>query len=105
MARVDGVGGSVAPHEGPPGPHSVFADVGTPFVGEACECHELEEDGVVDLSMKFKTQLLVEELELGDFPPNSVVELVVSGMFNDGRPFVAYDCVRLVPPVAAGHSF
>ncbi|MCH8993296.1 MAG: hypothetical protein IIA44_16280, partial [Acidobacteria bacterium] len=31
LVRTDGVGGSIAPHEGPPGPHSVFEDVATPF--------------------------------------------------------------------------
>ncbi|MCZ6735823.1 MAG: hypothetical protein O7C65_08545, partial [Planctomycetota bacterium] len=30
LSRADGVGGGVAPNEGPPGPHSVFADVATP---------------------------------------------------------------------------
>jgi hypothetical protein len=29
--RADGTGGSVGPNEGPPGPHSEFEDVGTPF--------------------------------------------------------------------------
>jgi hypothetical protein len=33
LSRADGVGGSVAPHEGPRGPHSVFEDVATPFDG------------------------------------------------------------------------
>ena len=55
LSRADGVGGEVAPNEGPPGPHSVFADVATPFEGVPCDCHALLGDGQVDLSMKFRT--------------------------------------------------
>ncbi|MCH7522255.1 MAG: FG-GAP repeat protein, partial [Chloroflexi bacterium] len=41
LARADGVGGRVAPHEGPPGPHSVFGDDATPFDGQPWDCHGL----------------------------------------------------------------
>jgi hypothetical protein len=98
ISRADGIGGSWAPHEGPPGPHSVVEDVATPFNGETCDCHELGGDGIPDLSMKFKTQDLVDALELGDLPSGDLVELVVSGNLNDGTAFQASDCVRLVPP-------
>jgi subtilisin-like proprotein convertase family protein len=98
IARADGMGGSIGPHEGPPGPHSVFDDVGTPFEGETCECHELTSDGYLDLSMKFKTVDLVEALELDDLLSGGLVELVVSGQLLDGTDFQASDCVRLVPP-------
>ncbi|MHC4416111.1 MAG: hypothetical protein ACYS0G_12590 [Planctomycetota bacterium] len=96
--RADGMGGSASPNEGPPGPHSVFDDVGTPFEGELCDCHELGGDGIVDLSMKFRTQNVVDTLELDDLPGGELVELVVSGTLLDGTPFVGSDCVRLVPP-------
>ena len=36
LSRADGEAGSVAPHEGPPGPHSEFEDAATPFDGECC---------------------------------------------------------------------
>ncbi len=98
LSRADGVGGSVAPHEGPPGPHSVISDVGTPFDGEPCACHELEGDGIDDLSMKFKTDDLVPVLALDFLSPGALVELVVSGTLDDGCEFIATDCVRLVPP-------
>lgn len=102
LSRADGVGGSVTPHEGPPGPHSVFEDVATPFDGQPCDCHELESDGLTDLSMKFKTDDVVADLQLNDLPAGDLVELVVSGTLLDGTPFSASDCIRLVPPGTPG---
>ncbi|MCH8316334.1 MAG: FG-GAP repeat protein [Planctomycetes bacterium] len=98
ISRTDGIGGSAVPNEGPPGPHSVLEDVGTPFNGELCDCHELEGDGAVDLLMHFQTQEVVEALELDDLPPGTFVELTVTGVLRDKTPFSANDCVRLVPP-------
>jgi hypothetical protein len=98
IARVDGLGGSLAPHEGPPGPGSEIEDAATPFPGEACDCHELTGDGILDLSLKFRTQDLVAALELDDASPGDLVALAVRGNLLDGTPFVGSDCVRLVPP-------
>ena len=98
LSRADGVGDSVAPHEGPPGPHSVFEDVATPFDGETCDCHDLEGDGFLDLSMHFLSDEVVEALQLNDLPAGDLVELVVSGTLLDGTEFSASDCIRLVPP-------
>lgn len=98
ISRADKVGGSVAPMEGPPGPHSVLSDAGTPFDGkEACDCHDLEGDGITDLVMHFDTQTLVIALELNDLEPGSFIELVITGMMLDESPFAATDCIRLVP--------
>ncbi len=98
LARANGVGGSVAPHEGPPGPHTVIADVATPFGGDLCGCHSLEGDGTPDVSMKFSRPLLTEVLELEDLPNGAVVELVLTGTLLDGTPFAAGDCITVVPP-------
>jgi hypothetical protein len=101
ISRADGVGGSIEPQEGPPGSHSVIEDVATPFSGEACGCHELEGDGIDDLSLKFKTVDLVAALELDLLPGGDMPELVVSGTLVDGGQFEGSECVRLVPPTSA----
>jgi hypothetical protein len=101
LSRADGVGGSVAPLEGPPGPHTVLEDVGTPFDGELCDCHELEGDGITDVSMKFSTPTVVSALELDGEETNTFIELCVTGTLLDGTPFVACDCVRIINAGAA----
>jgi hypothetical protein len=103
LSRLDGVGGSVEPLNGPPGPGIEIADVASPFDGdvESCECHEVEGDGIDDISMKFRTQELVDVLMLGDRDPGELVPLVLSGQAN-GIDFTATDCIRLVPPSAMG---
>ena len=102
LSRADGVGGEVAPNEGPPGPHSVFADVATPFDGEPGDCHELEGDGIVDLSMKFRTDQVVAALQLNEVDYGEL-ELIVTGQLLDGTEFTsAGDCIRLVPPRVPG---
>ncbi len=98
LSRADGVGGSVAPLAGPPGPKSVVEDVATPFDGELCGCHDLGGDGIDDLLMKFRTSAVVEALNLGNLSPGAVVELVLSGSLLDGTQFNASDCVVVVPP-------
>ncbi|MFQ5807361.1 MAG: right-handed parallel beta-helix repeat-containing protein [Phycisphaerae bacterium] len=104
LTRADGVGGSVAPLMEPPGPDIQVEDVATPFEGELCDCHELEGDGIDDLSMKFDAQTVVSELQLNDLPGGVLVELVVSGELLDGTPLSATDCVRLVPPASESGS-
>jgi hypothetical protein len=95
LARSDGVGGSVAPHEGPPGPHTVIDDVATVLEGEPCECSEDGGDGHDDLSIKFKSRDVADELDLDDFERGDTVELTVSGTLLDGTAFEANDCIRI----------
>ena len=97
LSRAGSEGGDVAPNEGPPGPHSEFDDVGTPFGGEPCECHDLADDGITDLAMKFKVPDVVSNLELGEFASGHSVELMLTGALLDGTTFAATDCIRLVP--------
>ncbi len=98
LARSDGVGGSVPPLFGPPGPHPVFADVATPFTGAPCDCNTLGADGIVDLELKFKTQDLVQALQLLSVPPGAKVSLVLTGQLANGLRFKAEDCITIVPP-------
>ena len=98
ICRADGVGSCVSPNEGPPGPHSVFADTATQFDGEACDCHNLGGDGLIDLSSKFRTQNMVAAMQLDSEPGGSLIELVVKGTTQDGGDFVTdVDCILLVP--------
>jgi hypothetical protein len=97
IARADGVGGSIPPNDGPPGPGPAYEDVGTPFDGELCDCHDWGGDGLLDLSLKFSIWDLVHELDLDLFDGSAILELVVGGAMLDGTPFEARDCVVLVP--------
>jgi hypothetical protein len=96
--RADGVGGSVGPNEGPPGPATKIKDLATVYDGEPCGCRPFQGDGIDDLSMKFNTDEMVAALEMDDLPQGAIVELVVGGNLLDGTEFHAEDCVRLVPP-------
>jgi hypothetical protein len=98
LQRADGGGGEVAPNEGPPGPHSVFEDVATPFEGGGCDCDDLSGDGIDDLFMKFRMDDVVTALELDGLSGGEEIELVVSGMLVGGAAFsTAGDCIVIVP--------
>jgi outer membrane protein assembly factor BamB len=97
LSRTDGIGGSVMPLGGNHAPR--YGDAGTPYDGEACGCHELEGDGILDLKMRFSRQEMVEVLDLYDLmegmraSDGTYVELVLTGTLLDGTPFSAYDCI------------
>ncbi len=96
ISRGDCVGGTVAPNQGPQGPRVRFADVGTPYGGPLCGCHELEGDGVTDLAMKFSRSEMTTVLDLDGLAVGDEVEIVVTGTLADGCEFVARDCIRIV---------
>jgi hypothetical protein len=74
-----------------------YEDVATPFEGELCDCHELEGDGYMDLTLKFDTQELVEELELcDDFDDGEEVHLIITGKLYDGKEIKGEDCIRVL---------
>jgi hypothetical protein len=105
LSRADGFGGEAAPHEGPPGPKTVFEDAATPFEeATECECADLDGDGIVDLSMKFATQEVVAALDLDGLPAGALVPLVLTGnMAGTDQWFTTpIDCLRLVPPGTGG---
>ncbi len=71
-----------------------LADVGTPVIdGEECECNTLGGDGVMDLTLKFKTQDLISALGL--VPGETSRTVTITGTLNDGTTFEASDCIVL----------
>jgi hypothetical protein len=68
------------------------------FEGEWCDCHELDGDGVVDLSVKFWIDEVVEVLELDEVRNGDEVGLVITGALLEGPEFTtAADCILIVP--------
>jgi hypothetical protein len=100
LSRADGVGGSVMPWEGPPGPHTTIDDVATPVCGddaEPCACTTDGADGIDDLLMHFSTWEAAAALELSDVPGGTELQLCLSGTLLDGTAFEACDCILMVP--------
>jgi hypothetical protein len=71
-----------------------YEDVGTPFTGDLCDCHELECDGYKDLTLKFKTQELVETLKLYEVSSQSI-PLTLTGNLTNGTEISGKDCIRV----------
>lgn len=74
-----------------------YEDVATPFEGELCDCHDLNGDGYLDLSLKFDTQELVEILEL-DAEAGNTIPLILTGKLTEeagDRDITGSDCIRI----------
>jgi hypothetical protein len=98
LSRADGVGGSVAPLEGPPGPHTEFGDATAPKGSSGCPCELSAPDGIEDLLMYFSTRDLVSALQLGSASGGQSFDLVITASLNDGTPFRSdTDCIVIVP--------
>jgi len=72
-----------------------YEDVATPYEGEECDCHDLNGDGYMDLSLKFSTQEVVGNLELV-LVAGETIPLIVTGNLKeeyDGRYIIGQDCV------------
>jgi hypothetical protein len=71
-----------------------YEDVGTPFMGDLCDCHDMPGDGITDLTLKFDTEQVVAGLGLQSMPEGDL-ELMIGGNLIDGEPIIGADCVRL----------
>jgi hypothetical protein len=73
-----------------------YEDVATPYTGdEGCGCHTLTGDGYMDLSLKFKTQDVVDGLALV-LVGGETIPLIITGNLKeeyDGTPIKGEDCV------------
>jgi len=78
---------------------SSYEDVVTPVLdGNECECTEAGPDGYTDLTLKFRTQEIVEELiySEGELAEGQTLALELRGELTDGRIIAGSDCVVLV---------
>ncbi len=92
ILTLEGMGAGVSPLRW------ALEDVATPFEGELCECHDLNGDGYIDLTLKFDTQELVTALNLGDYA-GYTIPLILSGNLKEeqGRsPFRGEDCIWIL---------
>jgi len=82
---------------------SSYEDVSSPVVdGNDCQCGQTGPDGFMDLTLKFRTEDIVEELIKlgGDLEKGEVWELDLTGQLLDGTPIEGSDCVNLVGNVS-----
>lgn len=93
LTRADGIGGRVLPMKRGHRHGTAIRDVATPFDGELCDCHRRRGDGVDDLVVEFSTRRIVDILELGSLPRDSMVTLTLRGILVGGTTFEATDCV------------
>lgn len=78
-----------------------FEDVATPFEGELCDCHDMNGDGYLDLTLKFSTQDLVAAIGKGVLLEHEreMVPLTLSGYLKEeycSRQIEGVDCVFIL---------
>ncbi|MDY6839836.1 MAG: hypothetical protein SWH78_17900 [Thermodesulfobacteriota bacterium] len=75
-----------------------YEDVATPFEGELCDCHELNGDGYLDLTLKFSITELVQALNLSAVK-GETVPLTLSGNLTEeagGASVSGQDCILVL---------
>ncbi|MCK4808661.1 MAG: hypothetical protein KAS90_03510 [Candidatus Aenigmarchaeota archaeon] len=74
-----------------------YEDVATPFEGELCDCHDLNGDGLMDLTLKFDTQEVVR-LTLTDEMGNTLPLTITGNLMEEfsGTEIEGQDCVRVL---------
>lgn len=78
---------------------SSYEDVATPVAdGNECECTTEGPDGYTDLTLKFRTQEIVEELisTPGELADGELLVLTLTGVLSDQMPIEGADCIVLV---------
>jgi hypothetical protein len=73
-----------------------YADTGTPFIGEGCECHALTGDGLLDLDLKFDKAELITAFGLDEEEDGTFVQLQVFGLAKGEIEFAGTDCIRVI---------
>lgn len=74
-----------------------YEDVATPFEGELCDCHDLNGDGYLDLTLKFKRKELANVLNLYDAAGETIPLTITGNLYEElsGTPIRGEDCVRI----------
>ncbi|NYT12737.1 MAG: hypothetical protein GKC03_09380, partial [Methanomassiliicoccales archaeon] len=72
-----------------------YEDVATPYLGELCCCHDLNGDGILDLTLKFKTQEVKMLITLPDDKGETFPLTIIGNLMEefDGTAFYGQDCV------------
>jgi hypothetical protein len=76
-----------------------YEDVATPYTGEPCSGHDLDGDGYLDLTLKFKTQEVIQTLGLAAFSDRDVVVLILTGNLkaeHGGALIQGQDCIVIL---------
>ena len=78
-----------------------YKDVATPFEGELCDCDDLNgddlnEDGNMDLTLKFRVPELVDGLDLDEVESRETIPLKIMGETEDGTLIMGEDCIRII---------
>ena len=75
-----------------------YEDVATPYQGDLCGCHDLNGDGYKDMTLKFSTKELVDNLNLKDVM-GQTISLTITGDLTEAEgavPIEGQDCVWVV---------
>jgi len=93
-------GDADGPHIVPLERHIKVKDLNHPFEGTTecggCTCNpDQHSDGIDDLSLKFRQNEFADVLGL--LPGGDVITVELTGVLENGTPFCARDCIRLVP--------
>ncbi len=73
-----------------------YEDVATPFEGELCDCHELNGDGYIDLTLKFDMQELVSTLGIEAYAGETIPLILIGNLFGEngeGLSIIGSDCI------------
>jgi len=76
-----------------------YEDVATPYKGDPCSGHDYGADGYLDITLKFKTQEVIETLGLDAFSDRDVVILMLTGNLKeefDGTRIMGQDCIVIL---------
>ena len=76
-----------------------YEDVATPYLGEDYGGHDLDGDGYLDLTLKFKAQEVIETLGLDAFSDGDVVTIVLTGNLKeeyDGTAIIGQDYIIIL---------